>query len=59
MLAAVQSWATLTGAGAAAVATLTNLLSSKVESATPNLSLTTGNTGALTCDIFIAGVVVD
>ena len=59
ILAAAQSWASLSGAGTAAVAALANLLVTKVESATPNLSLTTGNTGALTADIFIVGVVVD
>ena len=59
VLAAAQSWASLSGVGTAAAAALANLLVTKVESATPNLSLTTGNTGALTADIFIVGVVVD
>lgn len=59
VLAATQSWATLTGAGTSAIANLANLLQVKVETATPNLSLTTGNTGALTADFFIIGVVVD
>lgn len=58
ILAAVQSWATLTGASTATLATVANLIS-KVESATPILSLTTGNTGTLTADIFVTGSVVD
>jgi hypothetical protein len=59
ILAATQSWAALTGAGTSVAATLANILQTKVESATPFLSLTTGNTGTLTADIFILGVVVD
>jgi hypothetical protein len=58
ILAAVQSWATLTGAGTVATAVLANLIA-KFETATPILNLTTGNTGALTCDIFIYGAIVD
>lgn len=59
ILAATQSWATLTGVSTAAVAALANILQIKVSTATPFLSLTTGNTGSLTADIFIIGVVVD
>ena len=59
VLAAVQVFSGLTGAQTMQVATLTNILVTKTESATPILSLTTGNTGALTADIFIIGVVVD
>ena len=59
ILAAAQSWAPLTGTNTAAVATIANLLQTKIESATPFLSLTTGNTGALTADLFIIGIVVD
>ena len=59
IVAATQSWAALTGAGTAVAATIANLLQTKVETATPNLSLTTGNTGALTADFFILGVCVD
>jgi len=59
LCAAVQSWASLSGAGTSASATLTNLLQTKVQTATPNLALTTGNTGALTADIFIVGITVD
>lgn len=58
ILAAVQSWATLTGAATATLGSVANLIS-KVETATPILSLTTGNTGALTADLFVVGVVVD
>ena len=59
VLAATQSWATLTGAGTSTVANIANLLQVKVQTATPNLSLTTANTGALTADFFIIGSVVD
>lgn len=59
LCAAAQSWGALTGASTAAVATLANLLQTKVETATPFLSLTTGNTGALSADVFISGVIVD
>lgn len=59
ILAATQTWAGLTGAGTSVVPAFSNLLQTKVESATPILSLTTGNTGALTADIFICGVIVD
>ena len=59
VLAATQSWSPLTGTGTAAVATLANVLQTKIETATPFLSLTTGNTGALTADLFIVGIVVD
>lgn len=58
ILAAVQSWAGLTGALTCVQATLANLIG-KVETATPVLSLTTGNTGALTADVFVVGTVVD
>lgn len=59
LVAAAQSWASLTGASTSAVASLANLFSTKVESATPNLSLTTGSLSALTADIFLFGVIVD
>jgi hypothetical protein len=54
---ASQSWAGLTGANTqvnAAIQAFTATFS-----ATPILSLTTGNTGALTCDIFIYGFCLD
>ena len=59
LLSAAQSWGAMTGIATVQVATLANLLQTSVSSATPYLSLTTGNTGALTADIFIFGVVVD
>lgn len=59
LVAAAQVWSALTGASTAQPATLANILQTTVASATPNLSLTVGNTGALTADIFIVGVVVD
>ena len=59
LLAATQIWAALTGAGTAQAATLANILQTVAASATPILSLTTGNTGALTADIFIQGIVTD
>lgn len=59
LLSAAQSWATLTGAGAAAVPLVANLLQTITSSATPILSLTTANLAALTADIFILGAVID
>ena len=58
LLAAATSFAPLTGAR-----TIVSLNQATIspfsENTTPFLSLTTGNTGALTADIFITGVVVD
>jgi hypothetical protein len=54
---ASQSYAALTGAGTQANAALQAFATTF--SATPILSLTTGNTGALTCDIFIYGFCLD
>lgn len=59
MIAAAQSWAGLSGAGKMVAATLAALLGTNVETATPILALSTGNTGALTADIFIYGVPLD
>lgn len=56
LVAAGQSWATLTGANANAVATIN---ATTTTAATPFLSLTTGNTGALFADIVIWGVPAD
>jgi len=58
ILAAAQTWGGLTGVGLASISTLANIIQ-KQESATPILSLTTGNTGALTADIFVQGIVTD
>ena len=57
IVAAGQSWAALTGANTAVSATIAATAASFT--ATPILSLTTGNTGALTADVFVFGVVVD
>lgn len=59
LVAATQTWATLTGVGTAQTATLASIALTVVSTATPILSLTTGNTGALSCDLFIFGVCVD
>lgn len=59
LIAAVQSWLGMSGAGKMVDATLAALLATDVQSATPILSLTIGSTGALTADVFIFGVVVD
>lgn len=59
LLAAAQSFAGLTAAGTVASAPLANVLQTKSSTATPFLSLTTGNTGALTADLFVTGIVVD
>jgi hypothetical protein len=57
IVAAGQSWAALTGANTSVLATLnTQAVQTTI---LPYLSLTTGNTGALTANIFIYGVVVD
>jgi len=58
VVAAAQVWSGLTAAGLAVVASAANIIQ-KQESATPILSLTTGNTGALTADLFIQGIVTD
>ena len=59
LVAAAQSWAGLSGANKIAVATLAALVATDIQSATPILSLTTGNTGALTADIFVYGIILD
>lgn len=58
VLAAAQVWSALTGAGTMQYATLANLLQAAL-TATPILNLTTGNTGALTADLFITGISLD
>lgn len=59
LIAAVQVWSTLTGANTIQTATLAAIATTIVSTATPILSLTTGNTGALTADVFIWGVILD
>lgn len=58
LVSATQSWAPLTGIGTGVLATLAALAGQKIETATPYLSLTTGNTGALSADFFIYGIVL-
>ena len=59
-VAAAQSYANLTGAGKMVDATLAAVAGTDVQtSGTAFLSLTTGNTGALTADVFVFGVVAD
>lgn len=55
IVAAGQSWAALTGANTTVLATLATQAG---QTATPYLSLTTGNTGALTATIYIYGVIL-
>lgn len=59
LIAAAQVWSALTGANTIQTATLAAIAGSVASTATPFLSLTTGNTGALTADLFIWGVVLD
>lgn len=60
LVAAAQTWANLTGAGKAVDATLAAVVGTDAQSATTlYLSLTTANTGALTADVFVFGVVID
>lgn len=59
LVAATQTWASMTGANTCTEAILAAIANTTVETATPFLSLTTGNTGALAADIFISGVCVD
>lgn len=59
LVAATQTFAGLTGAGKIQDCTLAAVIATDVQTATPILSLTTGNTGALTADIFIYGVPLD
>ncbi len=56
LVAAGQSWAALTGANTSVLATLAT---QAVQTAAPYLSLTTGNTGALTANLYIYGIIVD
>lgn len=59
LVAATQTWATLTGVATAQTATLATIATTMISTASPFLSLTTGNTGALVADLFIFGVCVD
>lgn len=57
IVAATQTWAALTGALTSVLATIA--LASIQNSASLNLSLTTGNTGALGADLFVYGIILD
>lgn len=58
VVSAAQSWNGLTSTGSTSVVPSANIIQ-KQETATPFLSLTTGNTGTLTADLFIQGMVTD
>jgi hypothetical protein len=47
------------GANTGQVATLASITTTAISTATPIFALTTGNTGAMTADLFIFGVCVD
>lgn len=57
IVAAAQSWITLTGSLGTTEATIAALAAALT--ATPILSLTTGSTAAVTADILIFGIVLD
>lgn len=59
IVAATQVWTGLSGANKMVVATLAALALTNLRSETPYLALSTGNTGALTADVFIYGVILD
>lgn len=59
LVAATQTWAGMSGANTCQEAVLAAIANTTVETATPFLSLTTANTGALTGDLFISGICVD
>jgi hypothetical protein len=58
IVAAGQSWANLTGSGKIVIATL-NAGTTDAFTATPILTLTTGNTGALTANLYVFGLILD
>lgn len=58
LIATVQSWVALTGAGKIVVATNAAVLATDSQTATPILNLTTGSTAAATANLFIYGVVL-
>jgi len=60
VVAAAQSWVGLSGAGKIADATLAAVVGTDAQSSVNlYLSLSTGNTGALTADVFVYGIVID
>lgn len=58
LVAAAQSWVTLTGSGKSVRATVASAAETDFQTATPFFSLTTGSTAAATADIYIYGYVV-
>lgn len=59
LVAAIQSWLGMSGAGKIQDASLAALVLTDAQTATPILSLTTGSTAAVTADVFIYGLILD
>lgn len=59
LVAAGQTWLNLTAAGKTVDATLAAVVGTDIQSTTPFLSLTTGSTAPVTCDISLFGEVLD
>lgn len=59
LVAAAQSWVTLTSSGLVVNASLAAVVGTNSQTATPLLSLTTGSTAAATADFYIFGVALD
>lgn len=59
LVGAAQSYANLTGAGKIVDATLATVNSTDAQTGQLYLSLSTGNSAALTADVFVYGVVFD
>lgn len=58
IVAAAQSWVTLTTAGVIVNAALASVVGTNAQTATPFLSLTTGSTAAATADFYVFGYVL-
>lgn len=59
LVAAAQSWITVSAANKIIAATLGAILATDIQTAIPILSLSTGSTAACTADIFIFGNILD
>lgn len=59
IVAASQSWVTLTTTNKIVSATLAAVATTDAQSATPYFALTTGSTAAATADIYIFGTILD
>jgi len=59
LVAATQSWLGLSAVGKIVASVLAAVTTTDIQTATPNLSLTVGSTGAATADIFIFGTILD